>query len=208
MRRVPLFLDILAGFIALAVVSMSITFPSWQSLPWLKATPALCWALSFLMVRGQGWPFMALALIAAAAGDWLLGHANLFVFGAAAFAVMQILYGAWFWVLALRSRLPRWRLVAAPLFYGLVSSLLLFFCATRVGDLALPMAAYAMVLTFMASGSALRGGVLAGGGALFFLSDSLILIFQAWPPSSPSDWAILIPYYIGQALIVRAIRRL
>jgi uncharacterized membrane protein YhhN len=207
--RLSVYFDIVAWLTALAALFLLADPAASKVLPWIKATPALCWALSFLAARTPGWFLMAPALAAAALGDFFLGQGNSVIAGSAAFGVMQILYAICFWTLTARGPGFHRGTAIAPLVYAALTGLVLAFCLPLVGDLALPMAVYGLLLAFMASGSATArpGGILALGGALFFLSDALILIFRAWPVSFPTDWVILVPYYLGQGLIVRALRR-
>ena len=66
---------------------------------------------------------------------------------------------------------------------------------------------YAVVLAIMAafaiaclSGHTLQGQLIAVGGALFFLSDALLLGRLLFSSTRPVDWVIMITYYAAQLL--------
>ena len=207
MNRAPPFLDAAAGLAAVAALALLLVPSAAPFLPWIKALPALIWSVSFLAGRGPGRALPTTALGFAAMGDFLLAEAGQFVFGVAAFAVFQSLFAVRFWTEAKHRPTPRRGLLAAPLVYGAVTVAVLAACLPQVGDLAVPMVLYGGLLTAMASGYAAsgRGRILAWGGALFYLSDALILWFRAWPAPFFTDWMILIPYYLGIFLIARGI---
>ena len=200
-------LDIAAWLVALTALALSAAPPT-PYLPFIKALPALIWGLSFLLVRNRGWALMAPALAAAAVGDELLASGGAVVFGVFAFAIMQLFYAVRFWSLARTRPHPRTGTFAAPLVYAVLAALLCLVCLPRLGALALPVIPYCLLLTAMASGSfaAGQGWRLAAGGALFFVSDSLILVFMAYPVSFNTDALILVPYYLSQGLIVWTLR--
>ena len=51
------------------------------------------------------------------------------------------------------------------------------------------------------SGHTLQGQLIAAGGALFFLSDAMLLGRLLFSATRPVDWAIMITYYTAQLLI-------
>ena len=51
------------------------------------------------------------------------------------------------------------------------------------------------------SGHTLRGQMIAAGGALFFISDAMLLARLLFSASRSVDWAIMITYYAAQLLI-------
>jgi uncharacterized membrane protein YhhN len=208
MRQIPLFFDWTAWLAVAATLILVFVPQAGPVLPWIKALPALAWGVSFLAVRTSGWGLMAPALGAAALGDFLLAG-NSTIAGAAAFAVMQVIYIVRFWTLVWKRPRPRRGLFSAPLIYATLTGVILLTGLVHAHTLALPIVFYSLLLAAMASGSAAAGlgWTLAWGGALFFLSDSLILFFGLWPMPFNTDWAVLAPYYLGQALIVRATRR-
>jgi uncharacterized membrane protein YhhN len=199
--------DVTAGGIALAVLAL-IPIPAFSPwLPWLKAVPAALWGLSFIAEPGRRQVVPALALGFAAAGDFFLARGGAFLFGVLAFAVYQLLLGVRFWRTIQRRPKPRTGMVMSGVAYVLLTTVLLGFCLPLVGSLAFPLAAYGTLLTVMASGAAAtRSLTLALGGALFYLSDALILGFQVWPTPLSTDWIVLVPYYFAQYLMVRGIR--
>lgn len=203
MTRSAHWLDGLAGGLALVVLALTMLIPN-TALPWLKAVPALLWGLSFLVLGGRQGVVPAVTLGFAAAGDYFLAAQGLFLFGVVAFSVYQVLFGVRFWRLASRRRSL---VVTVTGVYAAITTVLLAFCLPHVGAMAIPMAVYAVLLTATASGAAATGNPsLAVGGALFYLSDALILVFQVRPMPIPTDGLILVPYYLGQYLIVRGFR--
>lgn len=179
-------------------------------LPWLKATPALGWALSLALTRAPAWPLMALALVLAGGGDWLLADGRWPVFGAGAFAAMQILYAVRFWGLAFRRPEPRNGLAVTLVALAVVTAVVVGQLWPRLGPQAPAMAVYAGLLTLAAAGGAAagRGPGLTAGALLFYLSDAMILAVRAFGLEGPwGEWIVLFPYWAGQFLIVRDQRR-
>jgi uncharacterized membrane protein YhhN len=79
----------------------------------------------------------------------------------------------------------------------------------RLGALAVPMAVYGLILGAMAATSAATTPLIAIGGAVFLLSDSL-LAFQLFPPTplgAASDVAVMTAYCLGQLLIAVGVLR-
>lgn len=152
---------------------------------WLLA-PALALAVATLAARP--WPrLVRWALVALGwcfLGDLLPslvpdGGSNRFLVMVGAFFVAQLSWIVAFWPwrgAAFRGR-RRWAATA----YGLVAVALLAVCVPAAGPLAVPVVGYAAALTTMAVLALGPDRVVAWGGALFLVSDSLIAI-EAFAP--------------------------
>lgn len=169
----------------------------------LKLLPVLL--LLALLFHAPGAPlFLWPALLFSGAGDVLLALplANGFVLGLAAFLVAQLCYGVGFFnrrgALAGRARS---RLVFVLALCISLAALIL----PNTGQLMLPVAIYLCAIGTMAITSALHRterATLFTGALLFVLSDSLIAINKFLWPFEASGLAIMITYYLAQALLV------
>ncbi|MEI6680532.1 MAG: lysoplasmalogenase [Spirochaetales bacterium] len=182
--------------------------------PWIaavKALPALVLAASWFVLHQPGWKLMGPALVFAAGGDFLLSLSGLFVPGMGSFAVMQLLYLVRFWGVGLARPKPRRGLVTYPVVFAVITAAVMAVFLPHMGDLAIPMALYGVLLATMTVGGsfASRDWQLRVGVLLFFVSDGLILAFRVWKdPTDLHTWAIMITYYVGQVLITRGARKL
>ena len=98
-------------------------------------------------------------------------------------------------------------LICAVCFLGLITYLFVFRWRKQVGKRLPAFMVYGSALSLMCAcaigcltGHTLQGQLIAIGGALFFLSDSMIcgrLLFSA---GRAVDWAIMITYYAAQLL--------
>lgn len=144
-------------------------------------------------------------LLAAIAFSWLGDEAGLF-FGALPtvptmvgfFALAHVFY-IWLFTRHLKQRrLPWWTLVYAVWWVAMIAILL-----PRLGSLAVPMMVYGLILGSMAATAAATTRLIAAGGAVFLLSDSL-LAFQLFPPTPLGAWsdvAVMTAYCAGQLII-------
>lgn len=121
------------------------------------------------------------------------------------FLVAQVFY-----VLAL---LPHWRhsIVLTPWWiipYLAALAMLVLLCAPGAGALLVPVIVYGIALTIMAVLSTGLGKMAGLGGAIFFVSDSLIALRSFADINLPahSFW-IMFTYVLGQALIAVAVIR-
>jgi uncharacterized membrane protein YhhN len=173
----------------------------------LMPTLALGVALSGLHIRGA----RAVLLFGALLFSWLGDEAGAF-FGmlpevptmVGFFALAHLCY-IWLFTRHLKQRrLPWWTLVYALWWVVMIGVLW-----PRLGALAVPMAVYGLILGMMAATSAATTTLIAIGGAVFLLSDSL-LAFQLFPPTplgAGSDVAIMTAYCLGQLLIAVGVLR-
>lgn len=150
-------------------------------------------------------------LLAAIAFSWLGDEAGLF-FGALPtvptmvgfFALAHVFY-IWLFTRHLKQRrLPWWTLIYAVWWVVMIGVLW-----PRLGTLAVPMAVYGLILGAMAATSAATTTLIATGGAVFLLSDSL-LAFQLFPPTPLGAWsdiAVMTAYCLGQLLIAVGVLR-
>ncbi|HKT55920.1 MAG TPA: lysoplasmalogenase [Microbacterium sp.] len=114
------------------------------------------------------------------------------------FALAHIGY-IWLFTRHLKQRrLPWWTLVFAVWWVAMIGVLW-----PRLGSLAIPMAVYGLILGSMATTAAATTPLIAAGGAVFLLSDSM-LAFQLFPPTPLGAWsdlAVMTAYCLGQLLI-------
>ncbi|KHK99123.1 hypothetical protein LK09_03645 [Microbacterium mangrovi] len=168
---------------------------------------ALGVAVSGIRIRGA----RGVLLYAAIAFSWLGDEAGTF-FGmlpevptmVGFFALAHICY-IWLFTRHLRQRrLPWWTLVYAAWWIVMIGVLW-----PRLGALAVPMAVYGLILGAMATTSVATTRLIATGGAVFLLSDSL-LAFQLFPPTPLGAWsdvAVMTAYCAGQLLIAVGVLR-
>jgi len=168
--------------------------------------------------RTDRWPryriaalvLLSIGIIASWAGDVLLGPN--FLAGMGCFALAHIAYIVLFLVPASRRRIPWWALIYLVWYAILVPVLL-----PHLGELAIPVIIYGLVLAGTAATAMGVSRIVAWGGAAFLASDT-ILAFRIFGPSMdgiiPGMWqsiAIMTLYCLGQGLIaygiVKATRR-
>lgn len=140
-----------------------------------------------------GWLCVAALLLCAAADGLLCVH---FVAGMAVFAAGHVAYMAWFltwqgltWLSA----------VIFPLLLALGFGLL-WHWRDRLGKLALPMCAYAVILSAMGALGIPCGGLAALAACLFVLSDIMVCRQVVMPVSLAFDVSALGIYYAAQLL--------
>ncbi|XP_006901944.1 PREDICTED: lysoplasmalogenase [Elephantulus edwardii] len=162
----------------------------------VKCLPVLSLVL-FLRVqapRGRYTTLLQAALLCSAGGDACLIWPDGFLYGMAAFAGAHLLY-----VTAFGWRPPR---LATLLPVGLACSLQYGLLLPHLpSDLALPVAAYGLVLATMLWRGLARGGSAGPGGLLFTLSDA-VLAWDAFAwPLPHARLLVMSTYYAAQALI-------
>nr|WP_236778905.1 lysoplasmalogenase [Agromyces seonyuensis] len=143
-------------------------------------------------------------ILASWAGDSLLTFDGgvMFVVGLGAFLLAHVAYIAAFVVLgrgARARRLPPWTLLYPIAVVGLAISLW-----TGLGSLVGPVLVYAGVLATMAAMSARLTPVLAAGGALFLVSDSLLALDRfgdGWYAFALNGLVVMLTYTAAQGLI-------
>ncbi|WP_394551593.1 lysoplasmalogenase [Agromyces sp. MMS24-JH15] len=151
------------------------------------------------------------ALAASWLGDVLLSVDGWFVPGLLAFLAAHLAYVVLFLRLGGhglgRRRPPGWTLVYAAWYAGFLALL-----APHLGALLVPVAVYGAVLGTMAALAAARGPLVAIGGALFVVSDSVLALGRFLPgyEFALHDLVVMSTYLGAQALItigvVRALR--
>ncbi|MBZ4486781.1 lysoplasmalogenase [Microbacterium sp. cx-55] len=156
--------------------------------------------------RGSGWGTPFTLLFVALAFSWLGDGAATFFPFAPTLPVMLLSFGLahlayiWLFVRHLRgTRQPAWSWI-----YAAWWTLLLVLLWPHLGALALPVAAYGVVLAGTAFTAARSGPVIAAGGAFFLASDT-VLAFRLFLPDAMPDWTsplVMVTYCLGQALLV------
>lgn len=192
----PVFLLTAAGFyLAMGLDIEPVRFA-------LKAVPVATLALGVYLTVPQTRfrRFMAIGLLFGAIGDFEFGYFELTL---AAFLVSHVIYIIAF-VGVDRTAKP---LRAIP--YLAVGIALTIFVAEGAGDLLIPVAIYALVISVMGwRSAALIGKVeasvaypLALGAALFILSDAFLAVNRFNGDLPAHDWLIMVPYLAAQGLI-------
>jgi uncharacterized membrane protein YhhN len=169
-------------------------------------------------------PTLALAVVWAVRGGWRTPHTLLVVAillswigdGAATFLpfaptvpMMLLFFGfahvVYIWLFmkhAAMRPLPKWALVYVVWWVGLLVILW-----PHLGELAIAVAVYGLVLGGTAASSSRCHPLVAWGGVLFLSSDS-ILAFRLFLPDAMPDWTdplVMITYCAGQGLIAAGI---
>lgn len=188
---------------ALALGAEAVAAPTKLALMPLLAL-AVVWG-----VRGSSWTRAHTLLIVAIGLSWLGDGAGTFFPWADTVPMMLLWFGLahlcyiWlFWrVLAVR-RLPVWTLVYA-VWWGVLVAVLW----PNLGGLLVPVALYGLVLGATAGGAARCHPVIAWGGALFLVSDT-ILAFRLFVPDAMPGWTsplVMLTYCLGQGLIAAGV---
>ncbi|MEN8040022.1 MAG: lysoplasmalogenase [Actinomycetota bacterium] len=149
---------------------------------------------------------IALGLLFGAIGDFEFGYFELTL---AAFLVSHLIYITAF-VGVSRAAKPA---LAIP--YVAVGIGLTIYLAEGAGDLLIPVAIYAVVISIMGWRAAALVGeceaavsyLLAIGATLFIVSDAILAINRFHSEVTAADWLIMVPYLAAQGLIaVGAVR--
>ncbi|WP_082467562.1 lysoplasmalogenase [Leifsonia sp. Leaf264] len=203
-------------YAAVAVVHIVALAAGWAELAhatkWiLMPLLAVGFVLALRPRRGSGLGAAAVTTLVAIGLSWLgdvvidVPGDSTFVLGLLAFLLAHLVYiGAFVGPLRLR-RTPRWALVYAVWFV-----VFLLVLAPHLGALLVPVAVYGLVLGAMALTATRGGAVLASGGALFVLSDTLLALGRFLPGFDfPLKDAVIMTAYLGaQALIAIGVARL
>ncbi|MBM7504409.1 lysoplasmalogenase [Agromyces aurantiacus] len=152
-----------------------------------------------------------LLLLAAIALSWagdaaLTGAgAGWFVAGLLAFLAAHVAYVVLFAGSGRGRRMPAWTAVYAVWYAGFLALL-----APHLGALLAPVAVYGLVLGAMAALAGRLGGIIALGGALFVVSDSVLALGRFLPGYGFAlhDLAVMTTYLAAQGLIALGILRL
>ena len=120
------------------------------------------------------------------------------------FGLAHVVYIVVFLRFASIRRLPRWTLLYAAWWIGMLAVV-----GPHVGNLFFAVAGYGLVLAGTAATSARGNAVIATGGAFFLASDS-ILAFRLFLPDAMPAWtspAVMLTYTLGQGLIIAGVIR-
>ena len=141
------------------------------------------------------------ALLLHAAADYLLEY-NLYV-GAGFFLAGHICYICFFSILFPVSGT---HLIVALCLLG-ITAVQFWRWREAIGKRMPFFAVYGAALSVMAAfaiagltGHILRGQLIAAGGALFFISDAILLARLLFSSTRAADWAVMIAYYTAQLL--------
>ena len=165
--------------------------------------PALLLALLVALpsLRGGTALWGGLAIVASWLGDVALmaSGSEAFLVGLAFFLVAHVFY-----IVLIRRRLRRRGIPFAALAYLGWLIALIALLAPHTGWLVWPLAAYGIVLGYMAGSAMSAGPAVAVGAALFLSSDTLLGINRFMPgfEFAASDLVIMLTYIAGQGLIV------
>ncbi len=208
------------GVAELAAVALDARLVTWVVKP-LLVLLLLAWVVVDARGRAAPWPsslrWLVVGLVFAWVGDvLLLVDGDLwFLGGIAAFAVMQVCYLVAFLRVPGIGLVRAWRVCVVP--YALVWVGVNIAVWSDVGDLRIPVVIYSALAIAMALGAldvVLRlprrlGWRVAGGGALFVVSDALIALTAFGPLDSGRGWdvAIMGTYIAAQAMIVTGLTR-
>lgn len=190
----------LVHVVALGIHADAVAAPTKLALMPVLAAAAL-WA-----GRGSRWGTPFTLLFVALAFSWLGDGAETFFPFAPTLPMMLLCFGlahlAYIWLFVRhlrRARQPAWSWVYAAWWV-----LLLVILWPHLGALALPVAAYGIVLAGTAFTAARTSPVIAAGGAFFLASDT-VLAFRLFLPDAMPDWTsplVMVTYCLGQGLLV------
>ncbi|KAM4825470.1 lysoplasmalogenase TMEM86B [Thomomys bottae] len=204
-KRVPLKLSMaqvglwLSPFLGACAVYFLVwipeSHPSWVG-ALVKCLPILCLVvfLGAVAVDGAYTRLLQGALACSAVGDACLIWPKAFVFGMLAFGAAHVLY-----LCALGLRPPRlgllpWLLLVFLLFYSCLQPYL-------EPPMALPVAAYGLVLTAMLWRGLVQGGCAAWGALFFTFSDGVLAWDSFAQPLPHARLVVMSTYYTAQALL-------
>jgi len=201
-----------AGFLPYAVVSSLQVVALWIGdesvalLTKLLLMPLL--AVGVLWVR-RGRSATLVLLLAAITLSWLGDSAAQFFPFVPSLPMMLLFFGlahlAYIWLFQRHTavqRMPLWALVYAAWWVAMLAVLW-----PHLGDLRWAVAVYGLVLGGTAASSARCRPMIAGGGALFLASDTL-LAFRLFVPDAMPWWTsplVMLTYCLGQGLIAAGV---
>ena len=174
----------------------------------LLLMPALAVAV-FWGGSGSRWGPAYTLLLTAVALSWIGDGAGTFFPMLPTVPMMLLFFGLahlcyiWlFWRVIPVRRVPGWAIV-----YGLWWIGLLVILWPALGGLLVPVAMYGVVLGGTAVAASRCHQLVAAGGALFLVSDTL-LAFRLFTPDSMPDWTsplVMLTYCLGQGLIAAGV---
>ena len=170
-----------------------------------KSTGTLCALIPALVAAVRLDPrcyICVAALVIYAVADYLLEY-NIYI-GAGFFIAGHVCYIAFFLQLFPVSAI---HLVCLVCLFA-VLAFVLYRNRKEIGKQMLPFSVYGGVLCVMTACAVgcmasftLQGIFIAAGGALFFISDSILLHRALYPAGKSVSWVIMITYYAAQLLI-------
>lgn len=202
-----------APYVVVAAAHLVILYtgPGWA----ITATKALLMPLLVLAVVVAGRPltgatvrYLVLAIAFSWAGDVALSFPGpiAFVVGLGCFLGAHVVYIGVFVRMPRAKRLPpAWTLVYAA-WYAVFLALL----GPHTGALLVPVALYGLVLAAMAATAGWHGPLVAVGGALFVLSDSVLGLGRFLPgyDFALHDLVVMSSYLAAQGLIAAGVLRM
>ena len=180
-----------AGFDEAARASKLLLMPALAFAVLLTARP-LRGAVPVLLLVAIGFSWGGDAPLTLPGDGW-------FVVGLGSFLLAHVAYIALFLRLRpRRRRLPAWTIAYAVWFAAFLALL-----RPHLGALLVPVALYGLVLGVMAALAGGLGGIIAVGGALFVVSDSVLALGRFLPGYEfpPHDVVVMSTYLGAQALI-------
>lgn len=188
--------------IAFAIVAVAhLILNDLAAAPWDGITKVmLAPILAAWVLADHGPRIVVAALLACAFGDLFLIWDATFIVGMAAFAIGHICFIRFFISSGALTGLRRspWALLA----YTAAAITLVCFTWPGLGDLQIPVPIYAAILVCTAATSLAYNKTAGLGGALFLVSDAMILLGQAdkWQPEF-ADIAIMTTYILALLLL-------
>lgn len=209
-------IGILYAFGVVLLAELAALFFQWNSLHEITKLLLLPALLIFAALQVVEPPSLKLPLLAALFFSWI-GDALLlfdtdggiyFILGLAAFLIAHLFYCFLFNRIGKALRPRNWNLILiVPIL--LYTGFLLYTLFPSLGDLKIPVTAYALVLTsmFILAANALplntnTGKLLAISAALFVLSDSLLAINKFYTPIPQASISIMLTYALAQLGLV------
>jgi uncharacterized membrane protein YhhN len=197
---------------AVAHLVILATGPGWA----VTATKALLMPLLVLAViivaqrrvaTNASFRLLVLAIVLSWAGDVALSFPGTlaFVVGLACFLAAHVVYIALFLRMPRAGRRPpKWTIVYLVWYAGFILLL-----GPHTGALLVPVALYGLVLAAMAAASAWHGPLVAIGGALFLVSDSVLGLGRFLPgyDFALHDLLVMSTYLAAQGLIAAGVLR-
>jgi len=170
----------------------------------IKAIPIVSLSvLAFRTVTGLRGKLLFVALLFSAAGDVALAleAGKYFIVGLGLFLIAQIVYVVTFSrdFKAQKSRIP---IIVGLAIYALIMA---FILTPSLGEMAVPVYFYLVVITAMGIFAALRASktrLVLYGALSFIASDSILAINKFLVPVPAADYLVMITYYLAQFLIV------
>jgi uncharacterized membrane protein YhhN len=191
------------AFVVAALLDWAAVAQEERAVEWIAKPAALAFLLLWAALGdAPSWALMA-ALVFSLLGDvYLMQPANLFVAGLGAFLLGHLAY-----IGAFEASLG-WRVVWSVIVLGVSAPVGLRIIGAVPSEITrVAVAAYMLVIGFMAGSAIAAGSFVATAGALLFmLSDSMIAWNRFVAPFANARLAIIVSYHLGQLLLVWALR--